>query len=66
MYVTYTLYVSLKEAVMTNHRRFDLSVLAIAALLIVQSSLASYGASLLRDIVGRTHASLVAVARAER
>jgi hypothetical protein len=49
---------------MSNHPRFDLSVLAIAALLVVQSSLVSYGAGFVRNIVSSTHASLVAVARA--
>jgi hypothetical protein len=42
--------------------RFDMTLIAIATLLIVQSSLASAGARLVRDVATRTHARLVDVA----
>jgi hypothetical protein len=44
--------------------RFDFSLLAIATLLVVQATVASYGIRLIRDSAGRTHAALVAVATA--
>jgi len=47
-------------------RRFDLSLLAIAALLVLQTSLASYGVAFVRDIAVTTHERLAAVAHAAR
>ena len=49
---------------MTTRR--SLSLLAIAALLVAQASIASYGARLVRDVAGATHGSLAAVALAGR
>lgn len=43
-----------------------LSLLAIAALLVLQTSLASYGVSIVRDIATTTHERLAAVAHAGR
>jgi hypothetical protein len=44
--------------------RFDFSLLAIATLLVVQATVASYGIRLICGTAGRTHAALVAVATA--
>jgi len=43
-------------------RHFDFTLLSIAALLVVQTSLASVGVRLVRDVAVRTHQRLVAVA----
>lgn len=51
---------------MTTGSRFDFSLLALAALLLIQASIASYGLDLARDVVGSTHARLAAVASATR
>ena len=51
---------------MTTHRRFDFSLLAIALLLAVQASIASYGLRLVRDVAVGTHEQLVIVGRAGR
>ena len=40
----------------------DVTLLAIAALLVVQTSLASFGVRLVRDVAVRTHHRLIAVA----
>ena len=45
-----------------NPRHVDITLLAIAALLVVQTSLVSVGARLVRDVAERTHQRLVAVA----
>ena len=47
-----------------QHGRFDFGLLAVAALLIFQATLASYGLRLVREGAGRTHETLVAVATA--
>ena len=41
-----------------------LTLLAIAALIVLQTSLASYGIAFVRDIATTTHERLTAVARA--
>ena len=47
-----------------NSRRFDLSLLAIAALLVLQTTVATYGLRLVRETAARTHDGLAAVAHA--
>ena len=51
---------------MTTHRRIDFSLIAIALLLALQASIASYGLRLVRDVAAGTHEKLVEVARAGR
>ena len=51
---------------MTTRRSFDFSLLAIAALLVVQMSIASYGMGLFRDVAHTTRDQLAAVAHAGR
>jgi hypothetical protein len=46
--------------------RLEVSVLAIAALLVVQSTLAAYGVRVVRDVVGAGRAELIAVASAHQ
>jgi len=55
-----------KETSSMTHRRFDFSLLAIATLLMIQASIASYGLGIVRDVADTTHARLVAVAAAAR
>jgi hypothetical protein len=55
-----------KEGSSMTSRRFDLSLLAIAALLVLQTSLVSYGVAFVRDIAVTTHERLAAVAHAGR
>jgi hypothetical protein len=47
-------------------RNFDIALLGIAALLVVQTSLASVGVRFVRDVAVRTHDRLVAVASVGR
>jgi len=46
-----------------TRRRFDFSLLAIAVLLTVQATLATYGIRLVRDVAAETHHGLVVAAR---
>jgi hypothetical protein len=47
---------------MMNRTRIDFSLIAIAALLVFQASIASYGIRLVRDVAIGTHAELVSIA----
>ena len=49
-----------------TYRRFDFSALAIATLIVIQASIASYELGLVKNIAGTTHARLRAVAEAAR
>ena len=51
---------------MTSHRRFDFSLVVLAALLVVQATIVSYGMGFVRDIAGDTQERLTAVAQAGR
>jgi hypothetical protein len=55
-----------KEAFPMTYRRFDFSGLALATLLVIQASIASYGLGLVTDIASTTHARLGAVVEATR
>ena len=46
--------------------RLEVSVLAIAAMLVLQSTLAAYGVRFVRDVVGTGRAGLAAVAAAHQ
>ena len=47
-------------------RRFDFSALVLAALLVIQAGIASYGLGLVKHVAGNTHERLLAVAQATR
>ena len=47
-------------------RRFDFSAFVLAALLVIQAGIASYGLGLVKDVAGATHARLMAVAASAR
>ena len=51
---------------MTSSRRFDFSLLALATLLVLQASIASYSLGLLRDVAQATQERLAFVADAAR
>jgi hypothetical protein len=51
---------------MTTHKPFDLSLLAIATLLVIQAGIASYGLGFVGDIATTSRAEITAVARAVR
>jgi len=64
MYVTYSLYVSLKEGFPMTTRRFDFSALVLATLLVIQLGIASYGLGFVKHVAGNTHERLLAVVEA--
>ena len=55
-----------KEGFSMTYRRFDFSALVLAALLVIQAGIASYGLGFVKDIAGHTQSRLLAVVEASR